>query len=103
VPPSLACNSRRGVCQSPPGCCARKLPPACGELAAKRLRLDEVDEGPLAVDLEHRQPLPVAPFELRVAGDVDLRELDAFGEERGARTLAEVAPRGGVEDELGYG
>jgi hypothetical protein len=102
VPPSIACDSRRGVCQSPPGRCAKKLPPA-RKLPAERLRLDEVDESPLAVDLEHRQPLPVAGFEVRIAADVDLRELDAFREQRGARTLAEVAPRSGVEDEPGYG
>jgi hypothetical protein len=99
----LLCDNRRGVCQSPPSCCARKLPPARGELPAQRFRLDEVDEGSLAVDLEHRQPLPVAGLELRVAADVDLRELDSLGAERGPRTLAEVAAGRGVEDELGYG
>jgi hypothetical protein len=35
-----------------------------------------VDEGPLAVDLDDREPLPVGGLERRVAGDVDLLEVE---------------------------
>ena len=37
----------------------------------RRLLVEVVDERPLAVDLDHRQPLAVARLETRVAGDVD--------------------------------
>jgi hypothetical protein len=63
-----------------------------------------VRERALAVDLDHRQPLAVARFELRVAGNVDLRELEARvrgdGDERLPRPLAEVATGRVVEDDL---
>ena len=63
-----------------------------------------IRERPLAVDLDHRQPLAVAFFELRVAGDVDLRELEAGvrgdGDERLPRPLAQVAAWRVVEDDL---
>ncbi len=79
-----------------------------GQSTPKRSLVDEVDKRPLAVDLDHRQPLAVARFELRVAGDVDLRELEGRvrgdGDERLPRPLAEVAARRVVEDDLrGYG
>jgi hypothetical protein len=54
-----------------------------------------VDEGPLAVDLDHGQPFAVARLELRVTRDVDLDELEAelvTGGEKGlTRPVAEVA------------
>jgi hypothetical protein len=63
-----------------------------------------VDERLLAVDLDHRQPLPVARLQLGVAGDVDLRELEvgvgADGDERLPRPLAEVTTGCVVEDDL---
>ena len=51
-----------------------------------------VDEGPLAVDLDHRQPLAVAGLEIRVAGDVDLAVANALAVEHSTRPVAEVAP-----------
>ncbi len=80
----------------------------CGGQAAAERRLGKVvDERPLAVDLDHRQPLAVACLELRVARDVDLleveRELRAQRFELAARPLAEVAALGGVEPDRGYG
>ena len=57
--------------------------------------MDVVREHPLAVDLDHREPLPVAGLELRVAGDVDLLEREAeLGAELlelRARPVAEMA------------
>jgi hypothetical protein len=47
------------------------------ELAPERLGVDEVDELALAVDLDDRNPLPVAILELRGAVDRDLLELEA--------------------------
>ena len=77
------------------------------ELSAQRSRLDEIREGALAVDLDHRQPFAVLGLERLVAGDVDLLELEALvglrGEDDPFRRLAEVAARGRVEDDAGYG
>jgi hypothetical protein len=54
-----------------------------------------VHERPPAVDLDDREPLAVGPLELRVAADVDLRQLERDlaprGRDDGPRTLAEVA------------
>ena len=36
--------------------------------------MDVVGEDPLAVDLDDREPLPVAGLEVRIARDVDLLE-----------------------------
>ena len=66
-----------------------------------------VDESPLAVDLDDRQPLAVAGLELRVAADVDLFELELVllpkRCERALGTLAEVAAFGVIQDDLRYG
>jgi hypothetical protein len=77
----------------------------CAEPAAERVRVDVIGEEPLTVDLDYRQPLPVAGFELGVARDVDLFEREA---ELGAQLLellaspvAEMAPRGVVERDYG--
>jgi hypothetical protein len=71
------------------------------------VRLHAVDGDALAVELEHRQPFPVAPLELRLAGDVDLDELEAeFGPQRLellAGALAEVAVATDVKDEGAQG
>ena len=70
----------------------------CGELAAERLRRDEVDEGAAAVNLHHRQVFAVAALELRVPCDVDLGQLE--GElcvklvQGLASPVAQVAARG---------
>jgi hypothetical protein len=60
-----------------------------------------VREHPLAVDLHHREPLPIPSFELRIAADVDLLELERMTDtnvvEHRARPLAEVAPDRGEE------
>ena len=47
------------------------------EPRAQRLRVDEVGERLLAVDLDHGQQLAVATFELGVAADVDDLEIEA--------------------------
>ena len=77
------------------------------DLPAKRVRLDEVGERALAVDLDHRQPLPVAGLQLAVAVDADLLEpepeLLAGGAYDALRGGAEVAALGVVEDDAGYG
>ena len=75
-----------------------------GQPTPKGRLVHEVHERPLAVDLDHRQPLAVARLELGVAGDVDLGELElrvrAHGDERLPRPLAEVAAGRVVEDDL---
>lgn len=44
----------------------------CAELAPETFRLDVVDEGALAVDLDDRKELAIPSLELSIAGDVDL-------------------------------
>ena len=66
-----------------------------------------VREDPLAVDLDHGQPLAVAGLELGIAGDVDLLELEVLlaaqlGQLR-SRALAEMAVGGVVEGDPDYG
>ena len=70
----------------------------CGEFATQSVRWDEVDEGSLAVDLDDREPFPVAGLEFRIAGDVDLLEGDAARLEDSPCALAEVAALRVVED-----
>ena len=71
----------------------------------QRCRLDPVDRDPVALDLDHRDPLAVAPLELRHAGDVDLLDVEAElgGQcpELVARPLAQVAVAGDVERDDG--
>ncbi len=77
------------------------------DLPAERFRLDEVREGTLAVDLNDRDPLAIAAFELGVAADVHLLQLEAELVPRGLddtlRRRAEVAFLGLVEGDAGYG
>ena len=77
------------------------------EPAAHCIGRHEVHERPLAVDLYDRKQLAVTRFELRIAVDQDLLELEAelVSERRDgvARTLAEVAPLRAVEPDEGYG
>jgi hypothetical protein len=81
----------------------------CLHFATKRTSVDVVDEGALALDLDHGQPLAVARLELGIAGDVDLLELEravlARGRDDRARPLAQVAAPRVVERDLqlGYG
>ena len=62
-----------------------------------------VGEGPFAVDLDDRQPFAIASFELLVAPDVDLTEVEVdLGLRRAedvASTLAEVATVGVIQDD----
>jgi hypothetical protein len=77
------------------------------ELSAERVGLDEVRERALAVDLDDGEPLAVTGFQLRVAADVDLLELELdLGTnclDRTTRGLAQVAALGVVEDDVRYG
>ena len=52
--------------------------PSLCELPTERFGVHVVREDPLAVDLDHGQPLAVARLELRLTGDVDLLELEAL-------------------------
>jgi hypothetical protein len=73
------------------------------DLASQRVRLDEVRERPLAVDLDDRDPLVIARLELVVAGDVDFEQIEvqllAEITENPARRLAEMAALGCVKDD----
>jgi hypothetical protein len=76
----------------------------CADFPAECLRIDVVDEGPLAVDLDHGQPLPVLRLELRIAVDLDLSQLERncplnLGDDR-ARSPAEVAALRVVEGDV---
>jgi hypothetical protein len=54
------------------------------EPPAERFGVHVVREDPFAVDLDDGQPFAVAGLELRVAGDVDLLELELlFGSQLG--------------------
>src|SRR6476469_3314453 len=99
------------VCNTAPIVPARIIPcvgplearTLCVQFANKRGLVEVVDEGPLAVDLDHRQPFAVSLLELRHAADVHLREfelvLPAHVCERPANTLAEMAAIGVVEND----
>ena len=77
------------------------------ELASQRVGWNEVHERLRSVDLHDRDQLAVACLELRVSVDRDLLQLEpelvARSQNRLASPLAEMAPRGGVEGDLGYG
>jgi hypothetical protein len=79
----------------------------CAQFAPKRIRIDEVHEGALAVDLDDWEPLAVLRFELFVTADVDLPELErhlgADILEHGAGALAEVTALRVVERDPAYG
>jgi hypothetical protein len=74
---------------------------------AERIRVHVIHESPPSVDLYDRDPLAILGLELRVTVDGDLPQLEAELVPRSAddalRRLAEVAARGGVENDLGYG
>jgi len=77
------------------------------ELATQSGVVDEVDERPLAVDLDDGQPFAVPGLELRFAADVDLiqrePELVARGANGRERALTEMAARRVVDGDLRYG
>jgi hypothetical protein len=73
----------------------------CANLAPKRIRIDVVDECPLPVDLHHGQPFAVLLFELGVASDIDLLELEGYvgadALDDPASSLAQVAALSVIE------
>jgi hypothetical protein len=75
------------------------------QLSTERCGVEVVDERPLAVDLDHRQPLPVGRLELGVAADVDLLQLEAElvaqRVQLRARPLAEVTAFSVVKGDYG--
>jgi hypothetical protein len=77
------------------------------KLCAQCFRIHEVREGPLPVDLDDRQQLPIAILELWIPGDVDLLQLERLlGARRvqdAPRGRAEVAAVRVVEGDVGYG
>jgi hypothetical protein len=74
---------------------------------AERVRVHVIDEAPLSVDLDDRDPLAVRRLQPLVAVDRDLPQLEAELVVRRAddapRRRAEMAARGRVEDDLRYG
>jgi hypothetical protein len=69
--------------------------------------LDVVRETAPAVDLHDREPLAVLGLERIVAGDVNLPQVEAelllqLGHDA-AGALAQVAPRGVIQDDRSYG
>jgi hypothetical protein len=75
--------------------------------ASQRIGMDVVHEAAPAVDLHDRDPLAIRSFELGIAVDRDLPQVESELVVRRAhhapRRLAEVAARRGVEDDFGYG
>ena len=71
------------------------------ELSAQGVRRNEVDERLHAVDLDDRDQLPVARFQLRVTVDRDLLEVElelvTQRDDGLAGALAQVAPGGPVQ------
>ena len=74
---------------------------------SERIGLDVVRETAPAVDLDHREPLPILGLEGRVAPDVHLPQIEAeLVAERAhllERTLTQVTAFGVKEGDLGYG
>jgi hypothetical protein len=79
----------------------------CGQPPEERGRIQVVDEGSLAVDLDHGEPLAVTGLERGIPADVDLLELELVllpkRCERAPGTLAEMTAFGVVEDDSRYG
>jgi hypothetical protein len=77
------------------------------EPSPQGIRLHEVDECLLSIDLDDREQLAVAGLEVGVAVDQDLLELETeLVTERGdglARTLAEVTALRRIQPYEGYG
>jgi hypothetical protein len=69
------------------------------DLPQQRSLVDEVDEGALPVDFDHRKPFPVPGLELGDAGDVDDLVLDREPGQLLLRAVAEpAAPRREQDD-----
>jgi hypothetical protein len=72
--------------------------------SAERIELDVVREPPASVDLDDRQPLSIGRFELGIAGDVDLAQLEPELLVQAAHllecALAQMAPLRVVDDDL---
>jgi hypothetical protein len=68
--------------------------------------LNVIRKAPFAVDLDDGQPLPVGLLESRIAGDIDLSQLEAeLVAQRPylfERAFAEVAAFGVVDDDLDH-
>ena len=83
------------------------LPACLCNRPPERVRQHVVREAPTAVDLDHWQPFPVFGLEGGIAGDVDLAQVEAelLMELRNdaAGLLAQMAARGVVDDDFGYG
>ncbi len=62
------------------------------ELPEQRGLIDVVDERPLAVDLDHRQPFSITRLQGLVSRDVHRVVFDAKTIQLRTRTLAEAAP-----------
>ena len=79
----------------------------CAQFATESVGRDVVDESLDAVDLDDGEKLAVALLELRVAGDVDLAQLElelpAQLRQNRASALAQVAAGRVVEDDFAYG
>ena len=68
-------------------------PSAALETPAERVGLDEVGEGPLAVDLDDRDRRAVGRLELGIPADVDAVEVPcAHAFDDGERGVAQVTP-----------
>ena len=76
----------------------------CAQFATERVGRNVVDEGLGAVDLDDGKKFAVALLELRVAGDVDLAQLElelpAQLRQNRASALAQVAAGRVVEDDV---
>jgi len=75
--------------------------------SAEGVGLDVVREPAPAVDLHHGQPLAVLRLERLVAGDVHFPQVEAellleLGDDA-AGPLTQVAARGVIDDDVGYG
>src|SRR5262249_12894019 len=96
---SSGCNIAAIVPKVPP----RRSVNRPAEGVTQRVLLDAVHRKPPAVELDHGQPLPVAPLQLGDAGDVDLGQREPqLGPQPGqllAGDLAEMAVAGDVERE----
>jgi hypothetical protein len=73
----------------------------------ERVGLNVIGEPAATVDLHNGQPLPVFGLEDGVTGDVDLAQVEAellpeLGD-HASSLLAEMAARGVVDDDVGYG
>jgi hypothetical protein len=75
----------------------------CRQFSLEGGGVDEVDEGPLAVDLNHRKPLPVCGLEPLITGDVDLVERLTARCQDVSSLVAQRAARRVIENDPCYG